>query len=318
MDTGKIKIRNMMVEDVEMGMKAFEEEYDHFDASATVRVYLKTYPSAFFVAVLIETKGTVNSEKIVGLIGAPILCNTAFIGLYGVLPKYRGMGIGVLLFQKCLEFAGNRNISLYAVSDMRQKYIDRYHFIGSGISMVSFSGAVNRLAFDKPTLDSKIKITTIEKKQQVFKDLIRFDNEIFNWPNNFNREKLFENALKEPNYYSKIALLESTNQVLGFGCVRKNENLENTFNCGPILGKTPETCQKILESFIDELIPSDQGQTHLIFNAIDANEQSLVLAREFLGLSFTGKCEILHKNPVSEPQYQYQYIYSVFSLDFGL
>lgn len=77
-----------MVEDVEMGMKAFEEEYDHFDASATVRVYLKTYPSAFFVAVLIETKGTVNSEKIVGLIGAPILCNTAFIGNVGFVKNF--------------------------------------------------------------------------------------------------------------------------------------------------------------------------------------------------------------------------------------
>ena len=80
MDTGKIKIRNMKVEDIENGMKAFEGEYDHFDAPATVRVYFKTNQSAFFVASIMETSGTVNSEKIVGIIGAPIQCNTSFIG----------------------------------------------------------------------------------------------------------------------------------------------------------------------------------------------------------------------------------------------
>lgn len=74
-NTANVEIRQMRDEDVEMGMKAFEGEYDHFDAPATVRVYLKTDPSAFFVACV------KNTNKIIGIIGAPIgPNNTAFIG----------------------------------------------------------------------------------------------------------------------------------------------------------------------------------------------------------------------------------------------
>lgn len=82
LSTANVEIRKMRDEDVEMGMKAFEGEYDHFDAPATVRVYLKSDPSAFFVACIEDTNGTNEKvNKIIGIIGAPIgPNNTAFIG----------------------------------------------------------------------------------------------------------------------------------------------------------------------------------------------------------------------------------------------
>lgn len=243
--------------------------------------------------------------------------------MYGVLEEYRGSGVGKLLFEKCLDFAGERNVSLFAVSDMRQKYIDRYKFTGSGVSMTSYGGVVKKNRFDEPIndKDSDIKITTINLKQdeQVLKDLIKFDKEILNLTEDESREQLILNALQDStNYHSRIALSKSSNQVMGFGCFRKHGMLENTFICGPVYGKSLDICKKMLSSIIDSLITSDEGQISLVYNGIDANEQSLLLASEFLGLSFTGKCEILHQKPVSEPQYQYQHIYSVFSLDFGV
>lgn len=245
--------------------------------------------------------------------------------MYGVLPEYRGSGVGKLLFEKCLDFAGDRNVSLYAVHDMRQKYIDRYKFTSSGVSMVNYGGVLNKNRLVGKSIndkDSEIKITTLnlkEEVEQVVKNLIKFDKEILNLSEDQSREPLILKALQDStNYHCRIALSKLTNQVLGFGCLRKHEMLANTFICGPVYGKSPDICQKMLVSLIDSLSASDGAQISLIYNAIDANEQSLLLASEFLGLSITGKCEILHRKPVSEPQYQYQHIYSVFSLDFGV
>lgn len=54
--------------------------------------------------------------------------DTAFIGLYGVDPRYQKLGIGMSMWKKIMDHIGDRNAGLYAVPEHLVMYRDRAGF----------------------------------------------------------------------------------------------------------------------------------------------------------------------------------------------
>ncbi|GIY76144.1 n-acetyltransferase domain-containing protein [Caerostris darwini] len=73
--------------------------------------WLEVDKEAFHIAVL-------DSGEVIGVCGAVIHTpNFAFVGIYAVLEKYRGYGIGKKVWDACMEHVGSRNAALNAVPD---------------------------------------------------------------------------------------------------------------------------------------------------------------------------------------------------------
>lgn len=112
------------------------------------------------------------------------------------------------------------------------------------------------------------------------------------------------------NLYSKVHIWLFAS---GFGCLRQH-SITKRFYLGPLYSDDADSAQLLIESLIETNLSSIQANG-MIWNAIDANQISLDLAKKF-DLQEIERCErIFTKHPIRA---NYQFIYSVFSPDFSL
>ena len=206
-NANQVVIRPMQEDDVVSAVECFDDHYDVFDAPTTVLAFLRTYPESFFVATIPDLEQP-KIDHVLGVCASPIgPQNTAFFGLYGLRVGYRSYGIGSRLFQRCLDYIGpNRSVGLYAVPDMRQKYMDRGGFTTrEGVSMVNFVGIPSKahieklkaLTEDTSKFNAKyVKSSSKNVDETVLQEVINYDSLIQNEP----REALLKNALSSNGY----------------------------------------------------------------------------------------------------------------------
>lgn len=193
-----------MEDDVKAAVECFADHFDVFDAPVTVLAFLRTYPQSFVVAVLLNDDKV--TEEIIGVCASPIgPQDTAFFGLYGLKEKYRSFGIGSRLFKHCLDYIGpSRSVGLYAVPEMREKYMTRGGFTtAEGIFMVNYVGEVpsehlNKMKDLTENPDSLVVKTLNAQNmdESFFALIVQFDSTI----HYESREKLLRNALTQTAY----------------------------------------------------------------------------------------------------------------------
>ena len=97
-------------------------------------VFFQTDPQGFFVAV------DQSNDPLAAISVVNHTDSFAFLGLYIVLPKYRGQGHGFGLWQHALQHAGNRTVGLDGVEDQQANYATSGFLYAGGTTR--FSGDV--------------------------------------------------------------------------------------------------------------------------------------------------------------------------------
>ncbi|KFM59845.1 hypothetical protein X975_04358, partial [Stegodyphus mimosarum] len=117
----KYEIRPMRKIDVPQGLDVWRETGMQ-EGTHSIYSWLKFDPHGFYVAVT-------NSGEVLGTCAAVINHDDlAFIGLYSVREKYRGLGIGSKIWNACLEHVGTRNLALNSAPGTLEMYRDKCAF----------------------------------------------------------------------------------------------------------------------------------------------------------------------------------------------
>jgi len=290
----------MIEEDIEEALQVFAS-HGYCESPTAESVFKQCDPNAFYVAV------RDSDQKIIGVCAAPTTSHsTGFFGTYCVLKEYQSRQIGRKLFDKCLNYVGDRNCGLIGVSKMSLKYQrNGFNIKGSDVGIYtgvpkiidSFENAVTAETFEIKQYDQNDK--------QLLDKIIKYDTRIQNW----NREKLITLTLLNDWFYTLIALNEQ-NDILGFGCIKSDIIGEKLI--GPVYADN----DSIAEALIHRLVKQ--------YECDSVNVSMSVLISSNGGTTIANKMKLRNIETCNELYSKFltpinrQFVYCMHSLDFAI
>lgn len=209
-------IRQMNYDEIPLAAELFSR-FGLYDSVGILQAYYESDPEGFFAAI------DQDRMKLIGSCAAPMTTHqTSFIGLYVVDPEYQSLGIGVKLFNRCLEKVGDGNCGLSAVPSKFKVYKDRAGFkVVEGRSLVIYEGSpykVNTLKCAKhlPSNYRLVRLTSVEYDESLVKKIIEFDQTV----HLDNRSKLLQKMFAQPGTITIAIIDDNEDKVVGYGCIQ--------------------------------------------------------------------------------------------------
>lgn len=220
---------------------------------------------------------------------APSCCNggTAFIGFYGVEPRYQNMGIGRELWSQTVgRLNPDLNKGLYGVPEMADKYKDIGFVEEDAISMLVYTTKSDQTKEDL-RLDLLCQVDEIEDSDRgqlrleifdghdgsLFEKLIAYDAKI----QGFSREELLRAYLLGQDIPLTVIILDPTNELpLAYGCIRRDNN------CGGIIGPIYADNSRLCEVILRELLVGFELEKGKIFTImpLTSNQNAIDILRK--------------------------------------
>jgi len=221
----------------------------------------------------------VKDENIIGLGGVFLFQKVASIGYMGVLPEYRGQGVGSEIFKKLMEIAKNsgcRSVNLYA-SKLGEQIYRKYGFQGS------YYANLYLLPKKVPKFHSKHKDTNLVSK---FPDwVLQLDYKTIG----FDRSDYLK---ARTALGAKILIVENE----GYGLI---SNLLSTIRLGPLIATNIETAVHIIKEGLllgaeSLIIPSHPLFQNKIITLMDLTENGDPNLKMTYGENISRKLEYLY------------------------
>jgi len=272
------------------------------ESPAAESVFLECDPNAFYVAV------RDSDQKIIGVLAAPTTSHsTAFFGTYSVLEEYQSKGVGRQLFDKCLNYAGNRNCGLIGVSKMSLKY-QRNGFSIKGCDVGIYTGIPRIIdSLENVVNDQTFEIKQFQSnEQQLLDKVIAYDSRIQNW----NREKLITLTLLNDRFYTLIAFNQQ-NDVLGFGCIKSD--IVGDKLIGPVYADNDTIAEALIFGLVKQY-ESNADNVTMCVPIISSNGGTTIADK--LNLTNIETCNELYSRVLSP--INRKLIYCLHSLDFAI
>lgn len=190
------------------------------------KVFFQTDPGGFFL-------GKLNHE-IIGCISAVKYNETfGFIGFYIILPKYRGQGFGLQLWNHAIHYLGHRCIGLDGVPAQEKNY-KKSHFIFY----------YNNLRFECKQPNTQVSTFSSLfdiKKINLFyyKKILEYDKQVFG----IDRSHFLKQWFQMPSAIS-LAKVEN-DQIKGFGVIRR---CHKGYKIGPLFADNFEYAKEIYQT----------------------------------------------------------------------
>ncbi|KAI1283085.1 hypothetical protein HDE_12662 [Halotydeus destructor] len=201
--------------------------------------------------------------------------DTAFVGLYAILPQFQGQGLGLELWTLCMQHVGNRNAGLYAVPSQVSTYRDKAGFrCEDSCKMLVYDG-------DAP-LDSSKLVQVLPNVQlchfdETLEDAVAaYDQGVVG----YDRKLLLHETLREPDSLTLVAKGKLDNgSVVGYASFRTN----NIGKCmvGPLYADNDAIAEFLVTT---ALASFGAAQSHgVLFMPLDGNSGGVTIATK-LGL----------------------------------
>lgn len=245
-------------------------------------------PSGYFVGLLSGIPvASISSVAYDGRFG--------FLGLYIVRPEYRGKGLGIKIWEKALEYLGNRSVGLDGVV-ARQKDYEKYDF-RFAYRNLRFVG--NLSAFVKPS-----KNVTDLKNVDVRK-IIEYDSKMF--------------PARRDNFLSKwisqegsraLGYLSDNGRLAGYGVARP---CVTGFKVGPLFADNEQVAKELLSELAGRAARGGENPAFFI-DVPEPNQHALDLAKR-IGMKKVFETARMYNK--AAPVLPLDRIYGVTSLELG-
>ncbi len=241
--------------------------------------FYHTDPNGFFIGRIGEEKvGCISSVKYNEKFG--------FLGLYIVLPKYRGRGFGLQLWNHALEYLGERTVGLDGVVAQQSNYhksnFDLYYrnirFAGK-----RFGGAATSL---------------IDWRQIPFDALSTYDQKVFGLP----RKIFLEHWIRMPNALG-LAKMEK-DRLRGYGAIRK---CGKGYKIGPLFADDQEIAQEIYQG-----LTLKTGDEPVYIDVPEVNHKAMELVAQFHEVFETAR---MYNHP--PPEQELDKVFGVTTFELG-
>ncbi len=243
-------IRTMKEKDVDTIIKwAAAEGWNPGNSDSSC--FFNTDPNGFFI-------GELNGEAI-GCISAVAYDDKfGFMGFYIVKEEFRGKGYGIKLFEKAVEYLGDRCIGLDGVVEQQDNY--RLSGFEYAYRNIRFEGIV------KKTTKSPSYIKNISDVP--FKDIIEYDRP--NFP--VVRSNFLELWLNQSGI--KALCIYENEQIKGYGVIRP---CKEGYKIGPLFADNSKFAKDILNSLVSNL----KMGTPYYFDVPEVNKEAVLIATAF-------------------------------------
>lgn len=243
--------------------------------------FFETDPAGFFIAYIKEQK--------IGCISAVAYDKAfGFMGFYIVIPKYRGKGLGLKLWEKAVGHLGSLTIGLDGVVAQEENY-RRSGFVVHHRN-IRFEGTYKGTSSASLTDLKEIPIDALRD----------YDAPIFGLA----REKFLRLWINMPNAYALGKW--HRNKLRGYGVIHKC--LEG-YKIGPMFADAPEVAQELF----DGLCAQAAGEK-IFFDVPEINQVSLEMAE---GAHFKKVFETLRMYNKPPPATHWEKIYGITTFELG-
>lgn len=186
-----------------------------------------TDPDGFFIGLL--------NGRIIGCISAVSYDGVfGFLGLYIIVPEYRGRGYGIRLWNKAIQRLEGHNIGLDGVVEQQSNYIK------SGFKLayrnIRYEGVAGSIATSSRSI--------VDLRSVRFDDLCTYDRYVFP----AHRDCFLRCWTTMPESVG-VAYVED-GQILGYGLVRR---CYRGHKIGPLFANTPEIGESIFSSLTNRV-----------------------------------------------------------------
>lgn len=238
-------------------------------------------PSGFYI-------GHLSGERISCISAVAYNDTFGFIGLYIVLPEFRGKGYGIKIWEHAIAYMGKRSIGLDGVVAQQKNY-----------QKSGFQFFYNNARF-KGVLEGASGIDLLPIQELPFQMVLEYDTSIFG----VERSRFLEAWIKLPHSYSLAKI--SNGCIAGYGVVRK---CQEGYKIGPLFADTPAIAKELLLA----LAQRANGEV-LFFDVIQTNAEALALAEE-LGMTEVFQTARMYKG--IPPHQNLSKIFGVTSFELG-
>jgi GNAT superfamily N-acetyltransferase len=182
--------------------------------------FYRTDPDGFFIGL--------SGNKPVGCISAVSYGgNFGFIGLYIVIPEYRGKGLGAVLWQHAMRRLMNHNIGLDGVLQQQENYRK------SGFKLAYRNIRYQGTALAKSAANEEL----VPLDNVDFEELAAYDSKFFAVP----RKRFLEGWMRMPD--SRAAAIMRDRKLCGYGVIRR---CRSGFKVGPLFGNDEKIAETLL------------------------------------------------------------------------
>lgn len=175
--------------------------------------------------------GELNGEPIASISAVAYDDTFGFIGFYIVHPEFRGKGYGWQIWQKGMEYLGDRNIGLDGVLAQQANY-----------RKSGFSLAYRNIRYQGSFSQSQTKSGDLRNVSQIpFQQLLEFDSRFFPVP----RPRFLQAWIAQP---ASIALAKCDGDtILGYGVIRP---CQVGWKIGPLFAIEADTADELLRNLV--------------------------------------------------------------------
>jgi ribosomal protein S18 acetylase RimI-like enzyme len=207
--------------------------------------FFSTDPNGFFI-------GKLNGKKIGCISAVAYNQDFGFIGLYIVIPEYRGQGWGLKLWNHAIHYLGKRVIGLDGVIAQQENYKKSgFKFYYRNIRFEGEGGG-------------KSSSSLINLQEVPFETLLAYDTPIFG----FSREIFLKNWIHNSNAYGLAKRVKDC--ILGYGVSR---SCVIGVKIGPLFADDPEVAKEIYQGLV-----AKAGNKPVFLDVSEANQKSIELA----------------------------------------
>ncbi|KAE9547339.1 hypothetical protein FO519_009449 [Halicephalobus sp. NKZ332] len=238
-------------------------------------------PSNFNLLIAVDKKtsqtvGSITSSYYEPIDGSEPLM---IIGMFFVHPDYRGIGLGLQLFNRVVDDPRFKDINwgLKSVPEMTKRYASKFGYNKyTDWRVGAFKIPIKNM--DPSTLEKIKEITIADAKDVEIEKIVKYD---FNFQGKrVRRDGALKFLFREDNYFKKVAL-DKDGEVVGYGIIRKTFN--NQITAGPMYAETPEIAGTLLREILESIPNLKSEYTNLWFFPADTNKGAIELIQKLSG-----------------------------------
>lgn len=234
------RILNMEKEDLNLVFKYWEEEEGCHNSQNAIEPIFNIDPNGFF-------KGVIGNELVSTIFSLRYSDDFAFIGYFLVRKKYRKNDYGKKIFNKALEYCGERIIELISVPEQED---DNFNYKKRGFTT---SGYIIYHIGNSSHTDVKLNVLKYDEENHL-DDIAKYDQECFP----ANRKEFLKAWLKKRTTQTFV-YYDDDNKFKGYGSIYYNGS---EYDISPCYCDTKEIATAIIGALANSI---EEGSIFTIF-----------------------------------------------------
>lgn len=245
-------IRNLQYEDIPSLICLPRTEGREMGRESEVKSWLEVDPDGIFIAESAE------DGEIVGCCsGIALSDNHGYIGMYVVGQKYRGIGLGRILWNAAIGRLGERNIGLSSGETMLGFYQQKAGFSLSAEWTVDLYATTNaRLPADPLVIKVLMPyVIFVDSSSPLFEYVIKYDASI----HKYDRSEIVKATVAEAGTITLLAVKRTNDcKISGYACMKKS--LQGHWLIAPVYADDYETAYSLVYGLLSSLTNNERRE----------------------------------------------------------